>query len=131
MSKKCIECGEIKLMELYYTIKKSIMIRCITCVDKIRDSTTHIICNKCSKNLTVDNFRYRNDRKHFEKTCNECCKIQQQNHRIKNIDTIKERDRQYHITNKEHRNNQAAEYYKNNIDAIKERKKTILPRTSR
>lgn len=121
-TKKCKRCDSQKTFDLFYQIKNVYMNNCIECVDKIRDTTTELYCSGCDETLSVSNFRYRNDRKHFEKTCSDCAKKRQKKHREANIERIKERDKNYHLEHKEERNARDKVYYKTNIDSIKERK---------
>ena len=122
-TKLCHTCEDVKPIIEFFKTETTLFATCKECANVKKRLTKVKHCTTCDVTLDIENFTYREKRRCFESVCLECVKTYKKNQRESNIEKFKEKDRVYHLENKESRNKKCDEYYIKNIVAIKERKK--------
>jgi hypothetical protein len=59
------------------------------------------ICTKCNCEKELTEFRFRKDTNNYRNDCKKCSSDFSKQHRLKNIDKIKERQKEYRLNNKD------------------------------
>ena len=85
------------------------------------------ICNRCKKELSLDNFYYRKARKTYEGCCRKCeaekakLKRQKPSEKAK----LKAAQKKYYNKNKDKLNRQSRKYHRDHRKEMKEKKKNL------
>lgn len=77
-----------------------------------------MICNKCHNNKNIYDF-YKNNR-----ICKECCRLKSIEYYKNNINSIKEKQKEYRESNRQKINLESKLYRKNNLIKVKQSQKT-------
>ena len=82
-------------------------------------------CSKCDNEKELSEFNFRKDTQKYRDQCRDCIKLINEEQKIKNIDRIKIRRKQYGEKTKKSKRMYDIDYRERNREKIKKFKKTI------